>query len=315
MVPSSAADTTEGRSASLLRSRITTGAPSLTKATRLLVVPRSMPTTLDMLTPGGPAPWSRRHLPLDARQQIVDVVAFKDALAQSFEDRAALDDRGIPVDENIPAQGQLLELRHVRRPLRFDRRARALQTRLPRVIGLARRTQIANLVEFLVEGEHFFEQIGRNLPGRFFGSPGGEAFKLQQVFDTRGRLLQCPVGVVEVRRSLEARAALGHRRVEKEVRMQLTAQAAEPLLEIVRVDGQLARQAEKREVIAVAADGEKPGALRAEVGVDGRAAAAIAADLKRVCDLGTHGEQVPTGTLPMPRTSFRSRRPTCRSGC
>ena len=47
-VPSSPRDTTDGTSASPEASRMTCGTPSRTYATRLLVVPRSIPTTLPM---------------------------------------------------------------------------------------------------------------------------------------------------------------------------------------------------------------------------------------------------------------------------
>ena len=60
--------------------------------------------------------------------------------------------------------------------------------------------------------------------------------------------------------------------------MKLPAERAEPLLEIGDVEIQLARQAEKREVVAVPAERQDLRALRAEVHVDRRAAAAIAAD-------------------------------------
>ena len=64
--------------------------------------------------------------------------------------------------------------------------------------------------------------------------------------------------------------------------MKLAAQRAEPLLEIGRVEVQLARQPEEREVVAVAAERQDLRALRAEVHVDRRAAAAGAAlELKR----------------------------------
>src|SRR5262249_60529705 len=100
------------------------------------------------------------------------------------------------------------------------------------------------------------------------GAARCEPFELQQVFHPRRRLLQRPIRVVQIRRSLEARAAFGRGRVEEVVRMELTAQAAEPLLEVVRVDAELARQAEKQEVVAVTADRQNLRALRAEVRVD-----------------------------------------------
>src|SRR5437016_6080868 len=83
IVPSSPIDTTDGTSASPLSSRMTTGLPSSTYATRLFVVPRSIPTTLPM---GG----HRGHLALNGRKQVVDVVPFEQALAKGVERRALL---------------------------------------------------------------------------------------------------------------------------------------------------------------------------------------------------------------------------------
>ena len=93
--------------------------------------------------------------------------------------------------------------------------------------------------------------------------------------------LQRPVGVVQVRRPLEARPPLGRRRVVEVVGMKLAAERPEPLLELGRVEVQLARQAQESEVVAVPAERQDLRALRAEVRVDGRAAAAITADLNR----------------------------------
>src|SRR4029077_10197229 len=96
----------DGTSALPSGSRMTTGAPSFTKATRLFVVPRSMPTTLDMLTPGAPSPWSRGHLPLDAGEQVVDVVALEDALAQRFQHGVPIRRGRVTIDQDIPSRRQ-----------------------------------------------------------------------------------------------------------------------------------------------------------------------------------------------------------------
>ena len=80
--------------------------------------------------------------------------------------------------------------------------------------------------------------------------------------------------------------------------MKLPAQAAKPLLEIVGADVELARQPEKREVVTVPADRENLRALRAEVRVDRRAAAAVTADLKCGCGLRGHDIQVPGFHVP-----------------
>src|SRR5436190_11230263 len=102
---------------------MTTGAPSFTKATRLFVVPKSMPTTLSMFTPGAPAPWRRRHLPFDAGQEVADVVALEHALAQGLEHRRAPGRGGAAIDRLVPLRRQRQKLRLVRGSLLFDRPA------------------------------------------------------------------------------------------------------------------------------------------------------------------------------------------------
>src|SRR2546421_283174 len=94
-----------------------TGAPSFTKATRLLVVPRSIPTTLDI------------HLPFDARKEVIYVVALEDTLAQRFENGPAVSVGRPAIDQRIPLRRQLLELRFVRGAFLFDRTACFLQAR------------------------------------------------------------------------------------------------------------------------------------------------------------------------------------------
>src|SRR5882724_13332680 len=94
---------------------MTTGAPSFTKATRLFVVPRSIPTTLDM------------HLPFDALKEVIDVVALEDTLAQRFEHGPAVSAGGASIDQRVPLRRQFLELRFVRRAFLFDGTARFLE--------------------------------------------------------------------------------------------------------------------------------------------------------------------------------------------
>src|SRR6266478_9725233 len=109
-------DTMDGTSALPSASRMTTGTPSFTKATRLLVVPRSIPTTL--LIPNALPLRSRkgdgghgilklpvssvrssvlrgsrfflREFSFDPREQVVDVIALEHPLPQRFKDRASL---------------------------------------------------------------------------------------------------------------------------------------------------------------------------------------------------------------------------------
>src|SRR5580765_2436776 len=165
MVPSAAAETTEGTRASWLRSRMTTGAPSFTKATRLFVVPRSIPTTLDMLTPGAPFPRSRSRgdLPLDPGEQVADVVALEHALAQRFEHGTPIRGGRVAIDEGVPLRRQRRELRFVRRLLRVDGPAGSFEPRLQLIGRRPRRAHRPDFVELLVEGEHFLEERRGNL--------------------------------------------------------------------------------------------------------------------------------------------------------
>ncbi len=59
--------------------------------------------------------------------------------------------------------------------------------------------------------------------------------------------------------------------------MELAAQVPEPPLEVLRIEPEPSGQAEEREVISLAAEREDPVALGAEVFVDRRARAAVAA--------------------------------------
>jgi hypothetical protein len=71
--------------------------------------------------------------------------------------------------------------------------------------------------------------------------------------------------------------------------MELPAERPETLLENGRLEIQLARRAEEREVIAMPPDRQNLTALRAEMHVDGSAAAAISTNLKSACCvLGSH---------------------------
>src|SRR5262249_62303143 len=109
--------------------------------------------------------------------------------------------------------------------------------------------------------------------------------------------------------SLEAGGALGGCRVVEIVGMKLPAEIAEALLELRGIEVQPARHAEKREVVAVAAEREDLRALRAEMRVDRGATAAVTTHLKRRGSRGSHREALTR------RTSCRSRRWSSRSGC
>ena len=159
---------------------------------------------------------------------------------------------------------------------------------------------LANLVELLVQLEHFFEQRRRHLRrSASFRLRRRQPLDRQQMLDARRRSAQRAIRVVEIRRALEAGQPLGWRRVVVVVGMKLTAQIAEAPLEVRRRDRQLARQAEEREVVAVPAQRQDAAALRAEVLVD-RSAGAAAAALERrdgLTRMASNRESV-DGTVP-----------------
>src|SRR5438046_9312754 len=101
-----------------------------------------MPTTLDIFTPGAPAP-GLRHLLLDACEQVVDVVALEHAFAQRFEHGPALRARRSAINERVPLRGKLFELGLVHRALLFDRPSRLLPSRLQISGRRARRAHAA----------------------------------------------------------------------------------------------------------------------------------------------------------------------------
>src|SRR5262249_13291723 len=239
IAPSSPTETTDGTRASPPASRITTGTPSFTYATSEFVVPRSMPTTLLMMPNR-----SRVQLAFDAREQVVDVVALQDALAKGIEHGAALARGATGLDERIPSRRQIAQLRFVGGALRFDWRPRSLEPRLPRNRGGAGGALLANLVELLVEREHLLEQRRRHRLRGFLRRPKPESFGVEEVLDARHRILERPIRVVQIRRTLEAGAALGRRRVVEVVRVELAAQIAEATFEGRRIDIQLSWEAE-----------------------------------------------------------------------
>jgi len=75
--------------------------------------------------------------------------------------------------------------------------------------------------------------------------------------------------------------------------MELAAQLPEPLIEVRQVDGQLPRQFEEAEVVAVARERHDPVALGAEVRGRRRSGAAMPARLKgERTNLGRHGTPI-----------------------
>src|SRR5262245_13568146 len=97
------------------------------------------------------------------------------------------------------------------------------------------------------------------------------------MLDARDRILQRAVRIVEVRGAFEAGETFGGGRVVVVIRVELAAQFAEPLLELLRIDVQTPGQAEEREVVAMATKRQDPAALRAEMLVERGARAAAAA--------------------------------------
>src|SRR5712691_1628950 len=119
-----------------------------------------MPTTLP--TAAGsrlPSSGEARDLALDGSEQVVDVVAFEQPLAQRVEGGALLRHRRMLLA--VPPRAQLLQLPLVLVALDIDRRARLLEPSAQPVRIRSRFTELANLVELLVEREDFLEQRRR----------------------------------------------------------------------------------------------------------------------------------------------------------
>ena len=186
-----------------------------------------------------------RQLPLDAREQVVDVVALEHPVAQRFEHaRRSASPRRV---ERVPPRRQLLQLRFVLDALGFDRlraRARAAPSTPSAGAPPARSSRISSSSSFSANtssssaGGTCFDAFAVASPRR---SPS--SFSRYSMRATG--CLQRPVGVVQIRRPLEAGAPLGRRRVVEIVGMKLPAERAEALLEIRGVDRQLPRQPEE----------------------------------------------------------------------
>src|SRR5580704_5826856 len=103
------------------------------------------------------------EFPFGTSQQVRDVIPLEEPIAQGLEHRATLCFRYPLVDERIPSGGQLLQLRLVLDALRLDRLAGALEARGPFLRRRAALAKLTNLVELLVQREHFLEQRRRHL--------------------------------------------------------------------------------------------------------------------------------------------------------
>src|SRR5262249_13019307 len=154
--------------------------------------------------------------------------------------------------------------RFVLRALPLDRFARALEARSPHGSGRPTLALLPNLVELLIERKHLFEQRGRRSRARWPSlgairlrrSSGRRVgarmrFELEPILDAARGILQCSVGIVEIRGPLEARPTLGRRRVVEVVGMKLPAQRAVALFEIGHVDIELVTEAKKAEEVSL----------------------------------------------------------------
>src|SRR6187402_873072 len=247
-----------------------------------------MPTTLLMTgfwlrasgfrlgVPGAP-------LVLDRLEQVVDVVALEDAVAQRAQHLPALGSVERLLAGAVPLRRELHELTFVLVTLLLNRRGGAIEARAPIVRRSAAVAPFAHLVELLVQREHFLEQRRRHVlrSGRLAAVGRREnAFELEQVDDSRDRVLQRAVRIVQIRGALEAGTPLAGCRVVEVVRVELPAERAKTLLEERRIELQLPRHAHEGEVVAVPSNRQNLGALRAEVHIHRSAAATVAADLQ-----------------------------------
>ena len=178
------------------------------------MVPRSMPTTLLI------SPLAQTELPLDAREQVVDVVALEKPLAQRFEHRAlrSPSPRSRSTSASHRADSSASCSSCSARFASIGWRARSSRG-FQASAGAPPPAQLPDLIQLLVQREHFLEQRRRHLTRRLFRAFRRQALpSLQQVFDARHRLAQRAIRVVQIRRPLEAGAPLGRRRVVEVVR-------------------------------------------------------------------------------------------------
>ena len=162
-----------------------------------------------------------------SRRAGCDVVALQELIAREPSTRPA-------AAAGVPLRRQLLQLRLVLDPLGLDRLTRALEPRPP--------SSSAGAPPSAQHRESRRAPRSARTPPR--AAPAAPAWPPRRVrtapapracsrySDPRDRLAQRAIGVVQTRRSLEARAALGRRRVVEIVRMKLAAERPETPLEI-----------------------------------------------------------------------------------
>ena len=162
------------------------------------------------------------------REQVRDVVALEEAVAQRFENRAPV---AVSVHRASQRAASSCSCASCCDALRLDRLPRPLEARAatPRPARRRRaRSRISSSSSLSANTSS--SSAGGTCSRRLGRAVRRQPFELQQVLDAADRLLQRPIRVVQVRRPLEARASLSRRRVVEVVRMKLPAQRPEPLL-------------------------------------------------------------------------------------
>src|SRR5436190_11941961 len=102
-----------------------------------------MPTTLLIVDSGAPG----GQLPLDAGEQVVDVIPLQESIAQRLEERSPLRVGCAVLNECIPFRRERVELRFVLDAFAIDRLPRLLQPWLPLIGGGAGLSRSADFVE------------------------------------------------------------------------------------------------------------------------------------------------------------------------
>src|SRR5712691_3521286 len=236
--PSSVNDTTDGRSTRPSPSGITRESPvfSSTYATRLFVVPRSMPTIRDIAFLALP----------EGVVQVVDhraeVRADRQRLLHGSEHALPLRRLGgVPPLTERPDEPDLIvpQPRHQAVALDDERGA----------AGLVEAARLG-LRERLLDLEHLHQQLGRGL-GLDRGALLRVAALLEthEVLDARDRVPEGSVGSVQPRRRLERPHLLLGRRRLVEVRVVPPRQLVELPLQLRCIDGEPPRKSEDLEVV------------------------------------------------------------------
>src|SRR6266478_372173 len=214
-------------------------------ATRLFVVPRSIPTVRPMWKTAGAKAPALHKLLLNVGDQIPDVGAaiqqFVEPGHDFFSRRRIRSKRSVPVaccGLQLPVDFDELLLKIV---------SSGLETYSQGGQVAARFLSFAKLVERFVELENLFEKFRGSL--LLFLAFLAFAFDAQEILDAADGISQGAIGVIQFGAALEGKFALHFRGVHKVVGMEFPAQLKELLFKAVHLYPQLFRHLEEGKIV------------------------------------------------------------------